>query len=445
MNFVIESLWDLNLKPGGSMLPKCRTEGDLYSIPKFEMAAQDVEDFTGELRAFHHHFEDCFSRSEPRENFFRYMMGQFSALERKSIEPMALHIEGGNVRSLQRFVSDVVWNQDLILTKYHEMVNEDLGDQEGALIFDETSFPKKGDESIGVARQYCGTLGKIDNCQVGVFAAYASPQGYVLLDKRVFIPERWFSDRFQEKMKKCEAPDELSFRTKPQLAAEMLEEIARKKILPFKYVVADSVYGDSPDFINAVQKMIGVSYFVSINSQTLCWLRPPSVEKKKYKAGGKVRTKLLLLEKKDPVKVSDFAKPLNNFYWYKRTVSEGAKGPIAYEFTKRRVTLYEDGLPGKEVWLVVRRRKIDKKFEYSYFISNAPLSTRLGRFVWLAGLRWAIEQCFEETKTELGMDHYEVRKFRGWNQHMLICIMAHFFLWHLKMCMEMQKGTTLRV
>ena len=128
----------------------------------------------------------------------------------------------------------------------------------------------------------------------------------------------------------------------------------------------------------------------------------------------------------------DFAKSLNNFYWYRRTVSEGAKGPISYEFTKRRITLYEDGLPGKEVWLIVRRRLSNNKFEYSYFISNASISTRLPLFVWLAGLRWAIEQCFEETKTELGLDHYEVRKFRGWNQHMLTCIMAHFFLWHLK-------------
>jgi SRSO17 transposase len=414
------------------MLPKCRTESDPYSVPKFEVVAQDVEDFTDELRAFHENFVDCFSRSEPRENFFRYMTGQFSQLERKSIEPMALHIEGGNVRSLQRFVSDVVWDQDLILTTYHQMVNEDLGDPEAALIFDETSFPKKGDESVGVARQYCGTLGKIDNCQVGVFAAYASPHGYALLDKRLFIPQRWFSDHHREKMEKCEVPEEVSFSTKPQLAAEMIQEIARSEILPFKYILADSIYGNSPYFIDVVQKMIGKTYFVSISSETLCWLTPPGVEKKQYQVGGKKRVKRVLLEKKDPIKVSDFAKSLGSFYWYKRTVSEGTKGPISYEFTKRRITLYEEGLPGKEVWLIIRRRHINNKPQYSYFISNALRSTQLSRFVWLSGLRWAIEQCFEETKTELGMDHYEVRKFRGWHQHMLTCILAHFFLWHLK-------------
>ena len=141
------------------MLPKCRTEVEPYRVPKFGVVAQDVEDFYDELRAFHENFADCFSRSEPRENFLNYMTGQFSALERKSIEPMALHIEGANVRALQRFISDVVWNQGLILTRYHTMVNEDLGDQEAALIFDETSFPKKGEESVGVARQYCGSFG----------------------------------------------------------------------------------------------------------------------------------------------------------------------------------------------------------------------------------------------------------------------------------------------
>lgn len=392
------------------MLPQCRSECDLYSVPKFEVVAQDIEDFTDELRTFHQNFAGCFSRSEPRENFLRYMTGQFSKLERKSIEPMALHIEGGNVRALQRFISDVVWDQKVILTKYHEMVNEDLGDPGAALIFDETSFPKKGDESVGVARQYCGTLGKVDNCQVGVFAAYASPHGYALLDKRLFLPERWFSAEYREKREKCEVPGEVSFKTKPQLAVEMLQEVAKSEVLPFKYILADSIYGNSPDFIQAARKLIGKVYFVAISSATLCWLKTPG----------------------PPMKVSDFAKSLGSYYWYKRTVSEGAKGPISYEFTKRRIILYENGLPGKVVWLIIRRHHINNEPEYSYFVSNAQIGTRLNLFVWLSGLRWAIEQCFGETKTELGMDHYEVRKFRGWHQHILTCILAHFFLWHLK-------------
>jgi SRSO17 transposase len=162
------------------MLPGCRTEGDLFSVPKFCIEKADVEGFAHELQGFHEQFRDCFSRSEPRENFFLYMAGQFSPLERKSIEPIALQVEDGKVRAMQRFVSDVVWDEKAMLSKYHVLVNEDMGDPEGILIFDESGFPKKGDDSAGVARQYCGNIGKVDNCQVGVFAAYASRHGYAL-------------------------------------------------------------------------------------------------------------------------------------------------------------------------------------------------------------------------------------------------------------------------
>ena len=129
--------------------------------------------------------------------------------------------------------------------------------------------------------------------------------------------------------------------------------------------------------------------------------------------------------------VSKIARNLNDFFWYRRKVSEGTKGPIEYEFSKREVILSKDGLPWKTVWLIMKRT-VGRNPTYSFYISNAPRSTRLKTFVWLSGIRWAIEQCFEETKTELGMDQYEVRKFAGWNHHMLTCMLAHFFLWHLK-------------
>jgi len=157
----------------------------LFSIPKFTVEKDDVKDFIKELRGFHEQFSECFSRSEPRENFYRYMVGQLSELERKSIEPIALNVEAGNVRSMQRFISDAVWDEESILNKYRDMVNDDMGDPNGVLIFDETGFPKKGDNSVGVARQYCGNVGKVENCQVGVFSAYASRHGYALLDKRL--------------------------------------------------------------------------------------------------------------------------------------------------------------------------------------------------------------------------------------------------------------------
>ena len=156
------------------------------------------------------------------------------------------------------------------------------------------------------------------------------------------------------------------------------------------------------------------------------------MNEKKYKHRGQAQTKKILSDSaKKTITFKALASSINDFFWYRRKVSEGTKGPIEYEFTKRRVALAHQGLPSKTVWLLIRRT-MDKEPKYSYFISNAPISSRLEKFVWLSGLRWSIEQCFEETKTELGMDQYEVRKFPGWHHHILTCMLAHYFLWHLK-------------
>jgi len=414
------------------MLPNCRTEGDPYPIPKFTVEKADVKDFMKELKGFHNEFRDCFNRSETRDNFFRYMVGQFSELERKSIEPIALNVKEGKVRSMQRAISDAIWDEPQMIATYRTMVNEDMGDLNGVLIFDETGFLKKGNDSVGVARQYCGSAGKVENCQVGVYAAYASPHGYALLDKRLFIPEKWFAEEYAERREKCKVPKEIEFKTKSQLAVDMLHEIQQENIIPFQYVVADSLYGNSPEFIEAIEGCIGKIYFVSMPSDTLCWLKKPITRTKPYKYKGEVRTKEVLENRENkPIAVSTLATNLNDYFWYRRKVSEGTKGPIEYEFSKRRVVLSKDGIPWKTVWLIIRRT-LEENPTYSYSISNAPLRTRLNTFVWLSGTRWSIEQCFAETKTELGMDHYEVRKYSGWNHHILTCMLAHFFLWHLK-------------
>ena len=188
------------------MLPNVRSDEYLYPIPKFTVESKDVNSFTGELKAFHGEFADCFQRSETRDNVLRYMMGQFSELERKSIEPIALNVENAAVRSMQRAISDAVWDDEKISIKYRSLITADMGDPNGALIFDESGFQKKGGDSAGVARQYCGNLGKVENSQVGVFSAYASPQGYAFLDKRLFIPQKWFTEEYREKCNKCGIP-----------------------------------------------------------------------------------------------------------------------------------------------------------------------------------------------------------------------------------------------
>jgi len=415
------------------MLPACRSDGEGFTIPTFDLVPRDVEGFMDELWEFQSAFHDCFTRSEPRAHFFDYMVGQCSALERKSIEPMALQVEGGASRGLQRFISDVCWDEEQMLWNYHQLVAAEMGEPDGVLMFDETGFVKKGKDSVGVARQYCGPLGKVENCQVGVFAGYASRQGYALVDKRLFLPEVWFTAAYAARRAKCKIPPQVTFQSKPQLAAMMLQAIRQEGLLPFKYVVADCLYGNSPDFLDAVDACVGVTTLVAIPSETRCWLQRPQTADRGYRYKGEGRSKrVVVAPKPTPHSVAAVAANLPASCWYQRTVSEGTKGPLAYAFARQRVTLCKDGLPKRTVWLVIKRT-IEGEPTYSYYISNAPVSTPLRTFVWLSGVRWAVEQCFEEGKTELGMDQYEVRKYPGWHHHMLTTMLAHFFLWHLKL------------
>jgi len=414
------------------MVPESRVQDGSFPIPKMLIGKEDISQFIEEFRGFHSQFADCFSREEPRENFFQYMAGQMSHLERKSIEPIAVNVEDAKVRAMQHFISDVIWDETRIVSRYHVMAMEDLGDADGVLIFDESGFVKKGNDSIGVARQYCGSIGKVENCQMGVFAAYASRHGYCFLNNRLFLPEKWFGEEYAIRRNKCKLPEDISFKTKPQLGVEMFEGIVQEAVIPFRYVVADTVYGNSPEFIEAVDKTPGVTYMVSLPLDTFCWVQEPVTLEKTYRYGGKEKKRRILAEaQQKPMTFEKLAKGTNDYFWYRRKVSEGTKGPITYEFMKKRVVLAKDGKPDKRVWLIVRRT-IGKEPTYAYFISNAGRSTRLKTFVWLSGIRWAIEQCFEEAKSDLGMDHYEVRKYPGWRHHMITCMLAHFFLWHMR-------------
>jgi SRSO17 transposase len=415
------------------MLPACRTESEGFAIPPFDVVPSDVEGFMEELWEFQATFHDCFARSEPRAHFFDYMVGQLSQLERKSIEPMALQVEGGTIRGMQRFLSEVVWDEEQMRWNYQQLVAEEMGDPAGVLMFDETGFVKKGKDSIGVARQYCGPLGTVENCQVGVFAGYASRYGYALVDKRLFLPEVWWTDAYATRRTRCNMPAALTFQSKPQLAATMLQAIAQEGLLPFKYIVADCLYGNSPTFLDAIDACVGITALVAIPSETRCWLQRPQTEEKRYRYKGEARAKRMVVTPDSPPSmVATVAASLPASSWYRRQGSDGTKGPIEYEFARQRVTLCKDGLPERTVWLVLKRT-LGAEPSYAYAISNAPASTPLRTFVWLSGLRWAVEQCFEESKTELGMDHYEVRKYAGWHHHMLMTMLAHFFLWHLKL------------
>jgi SRSO17 transposase len=320
-----------------------------------------------------------------------------------------------------------------------------MGEPDGILMVDETGFPKKGQDSVGVARQYCGSLGKVENCQVGVFAAYASRQGYALVDKRLFLPEPWFTEAYTPRRAQCGVPTEVAFQTKPQLAAAMVRTIYAARILPFRYLVADCLYGNSPDFWAACEACVGTVTLLAIPEDTRCWLQPLATQHHTYRYRGEERTKRVVATPHTPPRsVKDMTREIGATFWYRRTIAEGTKGPIEYEFTRKRVTLCKEEQPAQSVWLLIKRT-LGESPVHSYYISNAPVSAPLSLFVWLSGVRWAVEQCFEETKTELGMAHYELRKFAGWHHHMLTCMLAHFFLWHLKIRLGEKSPSTYRV
>jgi SRSO17 transposase len=342
---------------------------------------------------------------------------------------------------MQRLVSDALWDEAAMLETYHRLVQDEMGEPDGVLIVDETGFAKKGQDSVGVARQYCGALGKVENCQVGGFAAYASRQGYALVDKRLFLPEPWFADAYQARRTKCKLSDEVVWQSKPPLAAAMVQAIHHAGVLPFKYIVADCLYGNSPDFWAACEACVGTVAFVATPADTRGWLQPLATTTPTSPYKGKQRTKGVAVTDTPPSTVAALAHAIPATFWYRRTVSEGTKGPITYEFARKRIRLCKEGQLTTAVWLLIKRT-LGAHPQYWYYLSNAPLSAPLRLFVWLSGVRWAIEQCFEETKTELGMDHYEVRKYPGWHHHMLTCMLAHFFLWHLQIRLEKKSTST---
>jgi DDE superfamily endonuclease len=363
------------------MLPACRTASEGFAIPIFDLTPPDVEGLLEELWEFQSNFHDCFPRSETRAHFFDYMVGQLSPLERKSIEPMALHVQGGTIRGLQRFISDVPWDEEHMRWTYHQLVADAMGDPEGVLMVDETGFVKKGQESVGVARQYCGTLGKVENCQVGVFAGYASRHGYALVDQRLFLPEAWFTDAYAARRTRCNVPTALTFQSKPQLAAAMVQAIAHEGLLPFKYVVADCLYGQSPDFLDAMDACVGVTTFVAIPADTRCWLQRPRTEDRTYTYKGDVRVKRVAVASTNtPSSVAALAACLPAASWYRRPVSEGTKGPLVYEFARQRITLCKDGLPERTV--AGRWNNASKKGKQSWVwtimrYGNVPVGTTI--------------------------------------------------------------------
>jgi SRSO17 transposase len=331
-----------------------------------------------------------------------------------------------SIRAMQHFISQGAWADEAVLSRHAQEVDKDLGDTEGVLIIDGSDFPKQGTETVGVKRQWCGQLGKVANCQAGVFLGYASQHGYTLLDRRLYMPREWLEDgAYAERRHQCGVPEELTFQTKPELALAMVKEIATSGCLRYRWLTCDEFFGRDSDFLDSVGPHAW--YLAEVPTNTSVWLQRPRTEVPPWSGHGRKPTRVQLAKGgPESQAVTVVAAQLPREAWQQYTIKEGSKGPIVAELAALRVINTRNKLPGHEVWLICRRDIISD--ERKFYLSNAPPDMPLAAFVRVTGLRWPIETCFEEGKQELGLGDYQVRSWVGWHHHMTLCILAHFFL-----------------
>jgi SRSO17 transposase len=396
--------------------------------PAHNLAPRDVEALAHELVAYHAHFAPLFQRSEQRKWALAYLHGQLLELDRKSIEPMALALEGGDVQGMQQFISAGPWDDERVLEQHQQLVAETLGDAEtGVLILDGCDFPKQGTYSVGVARQWCGALGKVANCQASVVACYASKHGYTLVDRRLYLHKSWFTAAYRARWERCGIPDDIPFRTRPELAAEMVRTLRQRQVLPFQWVTCDEAFGQNPAFLD-VLAAANLQYLAEVPHDTRVWLeRPPTAVPPRGKRGPAPTRERLTADAPVPQRVDVLAAQMPHTQWQRYQIKEGAKGPMVAEFAFLRVVPVRDEGPGVESWLVLRR-SLGETPELKTYLSNAPQSTRQRKLVWASGMRWPVESAIEESKGEVGLDQYEVRGWVGWHHHTALSFLAHHFL-----------------
>lgn len=397
-------------------------------VPWVTLTETDCAAIADELVAFHAQFHACFGRIEHRRLGLAYLAGLLSNNPAKSVEPIALaFLDADAVRPLQRFMKSYRWDHPAMEGAHQALLAETLAEPDGMLTVDSCEFPKKGTESVGVARQYCGAVGKVDNCQSGVFVGYASRKGYGLVTSRLYLPESWFGPAYQARREATRVPEELGFQTKPQIARDLLARIAETTRFPATWLGCDTVFGADWAFLDAVPP--GMSYFASVRANTLVFRTWPRVHVPRYRGRGRKPTKPRVTRGR-AVPVSSLATS-KKCPWTPVVLAEGAKGPIRAEVACLRVFPAQGGLPRETpVWLFLRRTE-DGQLKYAF--SNAPADTPLAELCRAATLRWPIEQCFQDGKSQVGMDHYEHRSWPAWHRHMLYVFLALHFLLYLRL------------
>jgi|TARA_B100000315_G_C14569549_1_gene584760 SRSO17 transposase len=388
-------------------------------FPQMELTEEDMEMMANELVDFHRQFNRYYKRREHYRLGLAYLRGLFTKLKRKTAEGIALLLLGPkSVRSEQDFISTYRWDDKGMLEEYQRFLAEEVSTEDGMLSVDSSEFVKKGSESVGVGRQYCGTRGKVENCQSGVFVGYAGENGYGLIDCQLFLPESWFEEVNAERWQKCHIPDGVESQTKVEIAKDLIKRVSESGLFHAKWLGCDATFGRSKAFLDEVGKRYW--YFAQVPSDTLLWTEKPQLTEKPYSGRGRRSSKPEVEER--PITVADAASEVSLKLM---NLGEGAKGPILAEVAAVQVWEMRNGLPGERRWLFIRRYA-DGKMKYA--LSNAPAETSLEQLIDASMLRWPIEQCFQEDKQQLGMNEYEHRSWAGWHRHMLFVFMAQLFL-----------------
>jgi len=338
-----------------------------------------------------------FARSEPRKRAVAYMRGLMSHIPRKNGWQLAEYVGDTSPDGIQRLLNTAVWDEDGVRDDLRNYVVEELGTPEATLVIDETGFLKKGTHSVGVKRQYSGTAGRIENCQIGVFLAYGSAKGHALIDRALYLPEEWAADNTRRK--EAKVPGEIEFQTKPELARHMLES-ALDAGVPCQWVTGDSIYGG--------------------DRSLRVWLE------------GRQQWFVLGIAKNEPLwsgfeqkRADERVAELSEADWQTLSCGDGAKGPRLYEWAL--LPLPRVGQGAHEFHALLARRSLEDG-ELAYFVVFAPADTPLQTLVHVAGQRWTIEECFEIAKDGVGLDEYEVRQWTAWYRHITLSMLALAFL-----------------
>ena len=370
-------------------------------MPEANEAAAEIEEVRGwaaGLEALHARIAGRFVCAEPRRRVLAYLRGLVGNVGRKNGWQLAEHAGEATPDGMQRLLATADWDPDLVRDDLRGYVVEHLGDPAAVLVVDETGFLKKGTTSVGVQRQYSGTAGKVDNCQLGVFLAYASARGRAFIDRELYLPKAWTEDR--ARCRAARVPEEVGFQTKPQLARVLVQR-ALDAGVPASWVTADEAYGQDPAF--------------------RVWL-----EGRQMAHVLAIKSSELLAVGDGPAKQSaaQLAAAVPAEGWVGASAGHGAKGRRLYDWTRTQLT--PPAASGWQRWLLVRRSRRDG--ELAFYACFAPLDTSLVGLVRVAGIRWAIEDGFQQAKNEVGLDHYEVRRWPGWYRHITLALLAHAFL-----------------